>query len=153
MQTVPIDKEPPMYQKIIIAGNLGKDPEMRYAPNGDAVTNLNVASNRKYTDKSGQLVKETTWFRVSVWGKQAEACNQYLKKGSAVLVEGRLQADKATGGPRTFTRQDGTSGSSFEITAESVRFLSSGQRDGEGAADAGGQAIHDAPADEENIPF
>ena len=142
-----------MYQKIIIAGNLGKDPEMRYAPNGDAVTNLNVASNRKYTDKSGQLVKETTWFRVSVWGKQAEACNQYLKKGSAVLVEGRLQADKATGGPRTFTRQDGTSGSSFEITAESVRFLSSGQRDGEGAADAGGQAIHDAPADEENIPF
>lgn len=143
-----------MYQKIIIAGNLGKDPEMRYAPNGDAVTSLNIATNRKYTDKSGQAVKETTWFRVSVWGKQAETCNQYLKKGSAVLVEGRLNADKATGGPRTFTRQDGTMGTSFELTAESVRFLSSGQRDGEnGAAGAGGQAMHDAPADEENIPF
>jgi len=141
-----------MYQKMIIAGNLGKDPEMRYAPNGDAVTSLNVATNRKYTDKSGQAVKETTWFRVSVWGKQAETCNQYLKKGSAVLIEGRLNADKATGGPRTFTRQDGTIGASFEITAESVRFLSSGQRDGDNGA-PGGQTMHDAPADEENIPF
>lgn len=151
MQTVTIDKEPPMYQKIIIAGNLGKDPEMRYAPNGDAVTSFSVATSRKYTDKSGQKIEETTWFRVSVWGKQAETCNQYLKKGRSVLVEGRLNADKTTGGPKIFQRQDGTSGASFEITAENVRFLSSGQRDGDGAA--GGQAIHDAPADEENIPF
>jgi single-strand DNA-binding protein len=142
-----------MYQKLIIAGNLGRDPEMRYAPNGDAVTSLNVATNRKYTDKSGQLVKETTWFRVSVWGKQAETCNQYLKKGSAVLIEGRLNADKATGGPRTFTRQDGTMGTSFEVTAESVRFLSSGQRDGDNSGAPAMPAMHDAPADEENIPF
>ena len=142
-----------MYQKLIIAGNLGKDPEMRYAPNGDAVTSFSVATSRKYTDKSGQKVDETTWFRISVWGKQAEACNQYLKKGRAVLVEGRLNADKATGGPRTFTRQDGTVGASFEVTAESVRFLSSGQRDGDNSA-PGGQVMHDAPpADEENIPF
>ncbi len=141
-----------MYQKLIIAGNLGKDPELRYAPNGDAVCSLNIATNRKYTDKSGQQVKETTWFRVSVWGKQAETCNQYLKKGSAVLVEGRLQADKATGGPRIFTRGDGTSGASFEMTAESVRFLSSGQRDGDGGGS--GQAMHEGPpTDEDNIPF
>jgi single-strand DNA-binding protein len=152
MQAVTKDKEPPMYQKMIIAGNLGKDPEMRYAPNGDAVTSFNVATNRKYTDRSGQLVKETTWFRVSVWGKQAETCNQYLKKGSAVLVEGRLQADKATGGPRMYQRQDGTSGAQFEVTAESVRFLSGGQREDGNNAPAG-QAVHDAPADEENIPF
>src|SRR5258708_6691238 len=112
-----------MYQKLIIVGNLGKDPEMRYAPNSEAVTSLNVATNRKYTDKGGQLVKETTWFRVSVWGKQAEACNTYLKKGSLVLVEGRLQADKATGGPRIFTKGDGTSGASFELTAGEVKFL------------------------------
>lgn len=144
-----------MYQKLIIAGNLGKDPEMRYAPSGEAVTSMNVATNRKYTDKSGQQVKETTWFRISVWGKQAETCNQYLKKGSAVLIEGRLNADKATGGPRVFQRQDGTSGSSFEVTAESVRFLNTGQREGDGAgAGSGTQAIHDAPpTDEENIPF
>jgi single-strand DNA-binding protein len=139
-----------MYQKIIIAGNLGKDPEMRYAPNGDAVTNLNVATSRKYTDKSGQLVEETTWFRVSVWGKQAEACNQYLKKGRAVLVEGRLQADKATGGPRVWSRQDGTPGASFEVTAESVRFLG-GQRDDDSAPENG----HNGSAEgvEEGIPF
>lgn len=144
-----------MYQKLIIAGNLGKDPEMRYSPSGDAVTNLNVATSRKYTDKSGQQVEETIWVRVSVWGKQAEACNQYLKKGRAVLVEGRLNADKATGGPRIFTRQDGTSGASFEMTADTVRFLSSAQREGDGASAASGaQALHDAPpTDEENIPF
>ncbi|MBI4739158.1 single-stranded DNA-binding protein, partial [Candidatus Woesearchaeota archaeon] len=131
--------------------------EMRYSPSGDAVTNLNVATSRKYTDKSGQQVEETIWVRVSVWGKQAEACNQYLKKGRAVLVEGRLNADKATGGPRIFTRQDGTSGASFEMTADpgGVKFLSTGQREGSGDAASGGQVMHDAPppTDEENIPF
>ncbi|MEK7440292.1 MAG: single-stranded DNA-binding protein [Chloroflexota bacterium] len=145
-----------MYQKLIIAGNLGKDPEMRYAPSGDAVTSMNVATNRKYTDKSGQQVKETTWYRVSVWGKGAETCNQYLKKGSAVLIEGRLNADKATGGPRVFQRQDGTWGSSYEVTADpgGVKFLSTGQREDSGEAASGGQVIHDAPpTDEENIPF
>ena len=135
-----------MYQKTIIVGNLGKDPEMRYAPNGDAVTNLNVAANRKYTDKSGQLVKETTWFRVSVWGKQAEACNQYLKKGSAVLVEGRLNADKETGGPRLYTKSDGASGASFEITATEVRFLGGGRENGDASQ---GQAEET----ENNVPF
>jgi single-strand DNA-binding protein len=141
-----------MYQKLILVGNLGRDPEMRYAPNGDAVTSLNVATNRKYTDKSGTKVEETTWFRVSVWGKQAETCNQYLKKGSKVLIEGRLQADKATGGPRIFTRNDGTSGSSFEVTAESVRFLSGGQGQGDGVG--AGAMVHDGPpTDEDNIPF
>jgi len=141
-----------MYQKIIVAGNLGKDPEMRYAPNGDAVTSFSVATSRKYTDKGGNKVEETTWFRVSVWGKQAETCNQYLKKGSKVLVEGRLIADKATGGPKIWTRQDGTAGSSFEITAEGVRFLSSSRDDNGGGS--GGAMMHDAPPmEEDNIPF
>ncbi|MBM3272540.1 single-stranded DNA-binding protein [Candidatus Kaiserbacteria bacterium] len=140
-----------MYQKLIIVGNLGKDPEMRYAPNGDAVTNLNVATNRKYTDKSGQLVKETTWFRVSVWGKQAEACNQYLKKGSLVLVEGRLQADKTTGGPRVYSRQDGTSGASFEMTASEVKFLVT---DKDGAVTEHSLADNgQAASTEDSIPF
>ncbi len=139
-----------MYQKLVIVGNLGKDPEMRYAPNGDAVTNLSVATNRKYTDKSGQLVKETTWFRVSVWGKQAEACNQYLKRGSAVLVEGLLQADKATGGPRTFEKKDGTTSAAFEVTAERVQFLSSGKHEGD--SDGDHQEAGAPTAEEENIP-
>lgn len=133
------------FHTIIIVGNLGRDPEMRYAPNGNAVTSLNVASNRQYTDSSGQRVKETTWFRVSVWGKQAESCNTYLQKGSSVLVEGELRPDKETGGPRTYTRSDGSTGASFEVTARTVRFLS-----GRGSEDS----VSDAPGgDNDEIPF
>jgi single-strand DNA-binding protein len=117
-----------MYHTIIIVGNLGKDPEMRYTPSGQAVTNFSMATNRQYTGSDGQMVKETIWFRISTWGKQAETCNQYLKRGSKVLVEGRLVPDKETGGPRVYTRQDGTTGASFEISASTVRFLSSAAR-------------------------
>ncbi len=118
-----------MFHEIIIVGNLGRDPEMRYTPTGQAVTNLSVATNRQYTTSNGEQVKETIWFRVSVWGKQAEACNQYLRRGSKVLVTGRLNPDPNTGGPRIWTRQDGTAGASFEITAQTVRFLSSRAED------------------------
>ena len=69
-----------MYQTIIFAGNLGGDPEMRYTPSGQAVTNFSVATNRQYTASDGNQVKETTWFRVSAWGKLAETTNQYLRK-------------------------------------------------------------------------
>ena len=86
-----------MYHTIIIVGNLGKDPEMRYTPSGQAVTSFSVATSRQYTGQNGQKVKETIWFRVSAWGKQAETCNQYLRKGSKVLVEGRLTPDPSTG--------------------------------------------------------
>jgi single-strand DNA-binding protein len=103
-----------MYQKLIIIGNLGSNPEMRFTPNGDPVTTFSVATSRKYGEKD-----ETTWFRVSVWGKQAESCNQYLHKGSKVLVEGRLKAE-----PPVFQKKDGTWASSYEVTAENVRFLS-----------------------------
>ena len=88
-----------MYHTIIIVGNLGKDPEMRYTPSGQAVTSFSVASNRSWTDSNGQKQTEVIWFRISAWGKQAEICNQYLKKGSKVLIEGRLTPDKSTGGP------------------------------------------------------
>ncbi len=114
-----------MYQKITIIGNLGRDPEMRYTPGGQAVTSLNVATSHQYTKTDGERVKETTWFKISIWGKQAESCNQYLRKGSKVLVEGRMTADKATGGPRIWKGQDGSPRASFEITAQTVRFLSS----------------------------
>ncbi len=114
-----------MYHTIIVVGNVGKDPEMRYTPQGQAVTSFSVATNRQYTTGTGETVKETIWFRITTWGKQAEVCNQYLKKGSKVLVEGRLQPDKATGGPRIWNKQDGGVGASFEVTASTVRFLSS----------------------------
>jgi len=135
------------FHTIIIVGNLGRDPEMRYAPNGNAVTSLSVASNRQYTDSSGQKVKETTWFRVSVWGKQAESVNTYLQKGSSVLVEGELRPDKETGNPRTFTRSDGSIGTSYEVTARTVRFLSTKGASTDSPGDSGSSV-----ADEE-IPF
>ena len=96
-----------MYQTLILVGNLGKDPEMRYTPSGKQVTSFSVATSHQYTNNNGETVKETVWFRVSVWNKQAEVCNQYLKKGSKVLVEGRLTSDPATGGPKVWTGQDG----------------------------------------------
>jgi single-strand DNA-binding protein len=138
-----------MYHKIIVVGNLGRDPEMRYTPSGQAVTNLNVATSRKYTTSDGNDVKETIWFRVSVWGKQAESSNQYLKKGSKVLIEGRLNPDPATGGPKTFTRQDGTAGASFEVTAGLVRFLSTRAEDESTYEADDAQGI----SEPEDIPF
>lgn len=106
-----------MYQQITIIGHLGADPAMKFTPDGKAVANFSVATSRKYKD-----TEETTWFRVSTWDKQAEACNQYLHKGSKVLVEGRLRPDES-GNPTVFQRKDGSWGASYEVTAESVRFL------------------------------
>ena len=133
-----------MYQHITIVGRLGKNPEMRYTPNGQAVTSFSVATDRQWTDADGTKQKETTWFRVSVWGKQAETTNQYLKQGSLVLVEGRLTPDPKTGGPRIFKRQDGSEGASFELNATAVRFLSS--KDEAQPEAAGNQ-------DDESFPF
>ena len=104
-----------MFHKLTIVGNLGKDPDMRFTTDGKPVTTFSVAaSNRK---------DETVWFRVSTWEKLAETCNQYLHKGSKVLVEGVLKAD-AQGNPRTYERKDGGWSASFEVVASSVRFLS-----------------------------
>lgn len=137
------------YQKIIIVGNLGRDPEMSYLPSGQAVTNFSVATNRQYTASSGERVKETTWFRVSAWGRQAETCNQYLRTGSKVLVEGRLNPDKETGGPRVWTAQDGSARASFEITSERVVFMSS--RDDQGGFQDG--EPRQEVMEEDDIPF
>lgn len=145
-----------MYQKIIVLGNLGGDPEMRYMPDGTAVTSFSIATNRRWNDsRTGQPVDETTWFRVSIWGRRAEAANQYLSKGRQVLVEGRIKPDPSTGGPRLWTAQDGTVRASFEITADNFSFV--GTRadnegyDGGGYDDSNGDA---APAQEEDdIPF
>lgn len=133
-----------MYQQLIIVGNLGKDPEMRHTPSGTPVTSFSVGTNRKYTGSDGQVVKEVTWFKVSVFGKTAETCNQYLKKGSSVLVDGRLTPDKTSGGPRVYQRPDGTSGAAYEMTANTVRFLSSG---------GGQQELKTQEPEEEEQPF
>jgi len=138
-----------MYHTLIIVGNVGRDPEMRYTSQGKPVTNFSVATNRQYSNNSGELVKETIWFRVTTWDKTAENCNQYLKKGSKVLVEGRLTCDSNTGGPRIWTGQDGSARASFEVTANTVRFLT--PRSEAGVAEGGEEVAAAAP--EEDIPF
>jgi len=138
-----------MYQKLIIIGRLGRDPEMRFTPTGQAVTSFSVATDRSYTDQAGKPVKETVWFKVSAWGKLAETCNTYLQKGKLVLVEGRLTADKS-GGPRVWTGQDGTPRATFEINANTVKFLST-KSEGSGGAAGVEEDMEQAPA--EDIPF
>ena len=138
-----------MYQKLVIVGNLGRDPEMRYTPSGQAVTNFSMATSRKWTGSDGQKHEETTWFRVSAWGKQAETCNQYLKKGQKVLVEGRLAIDKETGGPRVWTDQSGAARASFEVNAIEVKFLGGGSNGQQQTEDE--LPVRDL--DEEEIPF
>ena len=135
-----------MYQKIIIAGNLGRDPEMRYLPNGTPVTNFSVATNRRWTGQDGQQQEETTWFRISVFGRMAEVCNQYLSKGRQVLIEGRLRPNER-GEPRVWTGNDGVARASFEVTAESVQFLG-GRGDTVATPDE-----EPAGPPEEDIPF
>ena len=124
-----------MVNKVIIIGNLGKDPEVRYTAGGQAVANLRIATSRSWTDKtSGQKKEETEWHDVEVWGKQAEQVGEYLAKGRQVYVEGRLKTDKW---------QDKTSGqerSRVKIVADSVRFLSGGAAGARGAGGGAGAA-------------
>jgi single-strand DNA-binding protein len=132
-----------MYHELIIAGALGGDPDKRFTPSGQVVTNFSVAANRRYNSSNGELVTETVWFRVSAWGRLAETCAQYLHKGSKVLVTGRLRPDN-NGSPRTYQRQDGSWGASYEVNASNVRFLTS---------NASTETNGSEPADDEEIPF
>jgi single-strand DNA-binding protein len=141
------------FHTIIIVGRLGRDPEMRYTTTGQALTSFSVATDRRYTDSNGQLQKQTIWFGISVWGKQAESCNNYLKKGNQVVIEGNLRSDPQTGGPRVYPRSDGTSGARYEVTAQTVRFLTP-KSEGQDSAPSGNVA--EEPQDVaggEDIPF
>ena len=102
--------------KVMLIGNIGNDPEMRYTPDGKAVTSFSMATNRRYTTSAGESREETDWFRITVWGKQAEQCNQFLSKGRQVYVEGRLHA-------RNWQGQDGQMRTSLEVAADRVLFL------------------------------
>jgi len=129
-----------MYQKTIVVGHLGRDPEMRYTPDGTPVTNFSVATTRKWTNAAGEQQEKTTWFRVTAWRKLAETCNQYLSKGRQVLVEGDIDvsawSDKTSGEARA----------RLELRAWTVKFL--GSRGDRVEAPEG-----TPPAAEEEIPF
>ncbi len=102
--------------KIMLIGNLGTDPEMRFTPSGTPVTSFNVATNRVYTTSDGERKQETEWFRVTAWRKQAESCNQFLTKGKLVYVEGGLRT-------RTWEDRDGQRRTTLEVNADRVLFL------------------------------
>ena len=118
-----------MLNKVMIIGNLGKDPEMRFTPSGDPVTNFSVATTSK-----SKGIEYTEWFNVVVWGKKAEACNQYLSKGSKVYVDGRQQT-------KSWEGQDGQKRYKTELNAFTVEFLSTKQ--GENTDTGGGGALND----------
>jgi single-strand DNA-binding protein len=128
-----------MYQRTIVVGHLGRDPEMRYLPSGTPVTNFSVATSRKWTDAEGQQQEKTTWFRVAVFGKQAESCNQYLAKGRLVLVEGTVDAS-------AWTDRSGECRASLELRAFRVQFLG-------GRGERAESPDEVPPEDEEEIPF
>ena len=143
-----------MYQHVVVVGNLGRDPELRYTQSGTPVANFPVATNRRWTDADGNVNEEATWFRVSVFGKQAEACNQYLEKGRNVLCEGEIRTS-------SYQDQNGETRYSWELRANAVKFLSGGTPGGGGDAPGGapprGKSAA-APAGgaelaEEDIPF
>jgi single-strand DNA-binding protein len=117
------------FNKITCVGHIGNDPEMRYTPPGKPVTSFNVASNDQYTNDQGETVKVTTWFRRISWDKMAEVHNQYLKKGSKVLIEGKLRPDIRTGRPEIWTRQDGSMAADFNVTVKELYFLGSRSND------------------------
>lgn len=120
--------------KVILVGNLGRDPEMRYMPSGEAVANLAVATTDKYKDKTGQMVEQTEWHRVGFFGRTAEVCGQYLKKGSQVYIEGSIRT-------RKYTDKEGVEKYATEVRGDRMQMLGSG----EGAAGSGAGGSASAP--------
>ncbi len=134
--------------KVILVGRLGRDPETRYTGGGQAVANFSVATDESYKDKNGERQKRTEWHKIVVWGKQAEIAQQYLKKGSLIFIEGRIQS-------REWQDKEGQKRTSFEIVANNFRMLG-GRAEGAAAGGGGGTArsggdefeSHAAPADD-----
>jgi single-strand DNA-binding protein len=118
-----------MVNKVMLVGRLGRDPETRYTGGGQAVANFSVATDETYKDRNGERQKRTEWHKIVVWGKQAEIAQQYLKKGSLVFIEGRIQS-------REWQDKEGQKRTSFEIVANSFRMLG-GRGDGGGSGGGG----------------
>jgi len=129
------------FNRVFLIGNLTKDPELRYTPQGTAVVNLRLAVNRRFRNKNQELKEEVCFITVVVWGRQAETCNQYLHKGSPVFVEGRLQS-------RSFEDASGQKRNVIEVRAEWVQFLRGANVKAE--AEVAGVASSPEPSTEEN---
>jgi single-strand DNA-binding protein len=144
------------FNKIIVVGNLGRDPELRYTPQGNAVCSFSMASNEKRRGRDGDMQDITTWFKITLWGKQAETASKYLTKGSSVYIEGRLRVEE-------WTDRDGKNRSTLEVNATDMHFIGSRGEDMSGGGSqtqdseftddfSGGGGQTSAPADDD-IPF
>ena len=135
-----------MVNRVILVGNLGKDPEVRFTPNGKAMARFPVATSERWTDQDGNRQERTEWHNVVVWGKMAETCGQYLAKGRQVFIEGSIRS-------RQYDDKDGNKRYITEIVARDVRFLGGG---GRGVGQEAGVAVppgEDAGPQDEDIPF
>ncbi len=133
--------------KVILVGNLGADPDMRFTPSGQGVCELRVATSESWNDKNGQRQERVEWHRIVVWGKRAEVCSKYLSKGRQVYVEGRIQT-------RTYDDKDGNKRYITEVIANDVQFLGGGKGEGGAAAGgAGGKARDDGPPPPSDVDF
>ncbi len=138
--------------KVILIGNLGRDPELRYTQNGQAVVNFSLATSENWNDRNGERVERTEWHRIVAWGKTAELCAQYLAKGRTVYIEGRLQT-------REWEDKEGNKRTTTEINANTVQFLGGPRGEGGGAdVGGGGGSAPGAPSGEspppgDDIPF
>ena len=137
------------FNKVILVGNLGRDPELRYTPQGTPVCSFSMATNERRKDKTGEMQDHTTWFRVTLWGRQAETASQYLTKGRPVYIEGRLRVEE-------WTDRDGKQRHTLEVHATDMQFIGGGrgaeEPPMEKAASAGAATEHAEPA-EDDIPF
>jgi single-strand DNA-binding protein len=133
--------------KVILIGNLGKDPELRYTQSGQAVANFTLATNELFENKSGEQHERTDWHRIVAWGKTGELCAQYLSKGRSVYIEGRLQT-------REWEDKEGQKRQTTEIVAQNVTFLGSGRPGAQGGGEGPREPIGGPPGGAgDDIPF
>jgi single-strand DNA-binding protein len=126
--------------KVILIGNLTRDPELRSTPGGTSVVNFGIAVNRRYTNRDGEKVEDVDFFNIVVWGKMGETCHTYIKKGTPVAIEGRLSS-------RSWQTEDGQKRTAVEVIAENVQFLGRGGRSDDEFGDS------EAAVPEDNVPF
>jgi single-strand DNA-binding protein len=140
------------FNKITLVGNLGRDPELRYTPQGTPVCSFSMATNERRKDKTGEMQDQTTWFRVTLWGRQAETASQYLTKGRPVYIEGRLRVEE-------WTDRDGKPRHTLEVHATDMQFIGGGRGAEESgapmerAAAAGGAPSDQPDLADDDIPF
>jgi single-strand DNA-binding protein len=139
------------FNKVILVGNLGRDPELRYTPQGTPVCSFSMATNERRKDKAGEMQDQTTWFRVTLWGRQAETASQYLTKGRPVYIEGRLRVEE-------WTDRDGKARHTLEVHGTDMQFIGGGRGEEppmERAAAAGGTTTATEQPDiaDDDIPF